>query len=112
MKDVAAGRFTEAELRAALDAEMAGLRAAEAEALTRLDQYRVYYEELIGDAGTHFGTLMTPAIMGLDQPGRQLGTLGEEAQEDIRLFLKHARMTQNEGTRGTLTWLSDYLPRE
>ncbi|MEM8739877.1 MAG: caspase family protein [Pseudomonadota bacterium] len=109
---VASGKLSQAELDAALGPDMRAIGAAQTKILTRLDQYRLYYEELITSAGTHFGTLMSPALVGLDGSGqRGLGDLAEEAQRDIRLFLKHARLTQNEATRGTMTWLSDYLPQ-
>ncbi|MEM9048499.1 MAG: caspase family protein [Pseudomonadota bacterium] len=111
--DVAAGKYSEAEMRAVLDPEMERLGIAQTVILTRLDQYRLYYEELINSAGTHFGSFMSPALLGLQsQAARGLGDLGEDAQRDIRLFIKHARLTQDETTRGTMTWLSDYLPQD
>jgi hypothetical protein len=91
-------------------ADLDAIEAAQFKVLARLDQSRGYYGELIDTAGRHFGTLMTPALLGLEQGARGLDGFGEDAERDIRLFLKHARMAANEGTRGTLTWLSDFLP--
>ncbi|RMH52657.1 MAG: hypothetical protein D6686_02190 [Alphaproteobacteria bacterium] len=120
--EVARATYAEIEAMAAKDpraramldparADLQAIEAAQFKVLARLDQSREYYAELIETAGRHFDALMTPALLGIDdQAARGLSGLGEEAERDIRLYLKHVRMAANDGTRGTLTWLSDFLP--
>jgi hypothetical protein len=91
--------------------DLDAIAEAKATVLDRLDQSREYYDQLIQSAGTHFGDLMTPALMGLEDGKRSLSAIEQAAERDIRLFLKHARLGADEKTRGTLSWLSDYLPR-
>ncbi|RMF36979.1 MAG: caspase family protein [Alphaproteobacteria bacterium] len=93
-------------------AQLDAIAEAQFKVLGRLDQSREYYNELLRTAGDDFGDLMTPALLGLDGNSRQLGEVSADAERDIRLFLKHARIASNEATRGTLTWLSDFLPAE
>lgn len=98
------------ELLKVAQVDLDAIAEAQAKVLTRLDQSREYYDQLIGTAGTHFGDLMTPALLGLEDGKRGLSEVEEQAERDIRLFLKHARLSGNEQTRGTLSWLTDFLP--
>jgi hypothetical protein len=122
-KAVAQAAFAEIEALAATDPaaeallpmarlDLDAIGEAEFKVLARLDQSREYYDALIGSAGRSFGDLLTPALLGLEDGARSATGLEEDAERDIRLFLKHARLEQNEQTRGTLTWLSDFLPRD
>lgn len=91
--------------------DLDAIAEAQVKVLGRLDQSREYYDRLVQTAGGSFGDWLTPQILGLDEATRSVSELGAEADRDIRLFLKHARIGQDDQTRGTLSWLSDFLPK-
>ncbi|HEU0221352.1 MAG TPA: caspase family protein [Paracoccaceae bacterium] len=87
------------------------IELSQAKILARLDESREYYDRLIAVAGTHFGDLMIPGLFGLEGDQRSMSRLEEVLERDLRLFLKHAQLSGDDQIRGTLSWLSDFLPK-
>ncbi len=77
--------------------------------MDRLDESRLYYQQLIDRAIAHFPDRIDTSV--LDSSGQQAGLsrLEQRLAQDAALFISHIQ-NSNEQTKGTYAWLIDFLP--
>jgi hypothetical protein len=80
------------------------------EILAQLDQERTYYEDLMSRANENFSEYMVDRTIGAVAT-RSFETTDGQQTERAKLFLTHVKQAANAETRGTYSWLSDFLPK-
>lgn len=90
--------------------DLRAIELARRKVLDRLDQSREYYADLLEISGQHFESYLSQSLFGLSADSRSLHLTGKHAEVDMRRFIAHVRKARAEKTRGTLAWLTDFLP--
>jgi len=89
--------------------DITAIEANLAQVMDRLDESRVYYQQLIDRAQAHFPDKIDASLT--DSSGQQvaLSRLEQRLANDAALFILHIQNSTEE-TKGTYAWLIDFLP--
>ncbi|MCF6306100.1 MAG: caspase family protein [Rhodobacteraceae bacterium] len=89
--------------------DITAIEANLAQVMDRLDESRLYYQQLIDRAQDHFPNRIDTSLM--DSTGQQAGLsrLEQRLANDAALFISHVQNSTPQ-TRGTYAWLIDFLP--
>jgi hypothetical protein len=90
--------------------DVAAIVESQNQVLARLDQTRTYYEGLIEQAQLNYPDYISPELLDGRAASRSLAQLQDRVAGDAELFVQHVRAMSDE-TKGTYSWLTDFLPK-
>ncbi len=88
--------------------DVGDIRLARAQILRRLDNSRVYYDQVLTRAVSFVPEEASPALIGGEDRSRGLGQSNRQLLDDASLFLKHVKES-DEATKGSYAWLKDLI---
>ncbi|WP_181164707.1 caspase family protein [Amaricoccus solimangrovi] len=94
----------------AADADLAAIRAHEAEVQARLDQSRGFYADLVASGGHELRPYLRRSLAGLVDASRTLPGSESRTIGDAQLFVRHASEDGTARPEGSMRWLTDFLP--
>ncbi len=89
--------------------DIASIEAAREVVLRRLDESRSYYDTLIQSAQINFEDQVTPDLVAGGALSRGAGGIEQRLVADASLFVNQVK-TGDEATRGSYSWMVDFLP--
>ena len=110
MKEIAGDDPEAQPLLKQAEEDIKAIERAQTEVLAQLDQERAYYEELMSRANASFADYMVDRTIGTDGETRSFEQTGTDQTDRAALFLKHVKLEADDETKGTYSWLSDFLP--
>ena len=90
--------------------DVAAIVESQNQVLARLDQTRTYYEGLIEQAQLNYPDYISSELLDGRATSRSLAQLQDRVAGDAALFVQHVRAMSDE-TKGTYSWLTDFLPK-
>ncbi len=89
--------------------DITAIEANLAAVMDRLDESRLYYQQLIDRAHAHFPDRIDASLMETSTQQSNLSHLEQRLARDAALFISHVQ-NSTEQTKGTYSWLIDFLP--
>lgn len=91
--------------------DIADIETSRAVVLSRLDESRSYYDEVLQRAVAFFPEGATTSLIGSEERSRDLGQSGGQMLQDAQLFINHVG-DADEAKEGSYQWLTDVLPEQ
>ncbi len=89
--------------------DITAIEANLAQVMERLDESRLYYQDLIDRAHAHFPDRIDVSLMETTGQSTGMSRLEQRLASDAALFISHVQ-NSTEQTKGTYAWLIDFLP--
>ncbi len=91
--------------------DIADIETSRAVVLSRLDESRSYYDEVLQRAVAFFPEEASTSLIGSEERSRDLGQSGGQMIQDAQLFIKHVG-NADKAKEGSYQWLTDVLPEQ